>query len=299
MSIRVGTASWTDPTLIKCKCFYPPEAKTAEQRLQFYASNFDTVEVDSTYYAMPGPDTAAAWVERTPPGFVFDIKAFRLFTLHQTPVKALPSVLRDETARFANDKGNVYYPDFAPEVKDDLWRRFSEMLQPLKEAGKLGYVLLQLPPWVMKRRSNFEHLAECADRLDGFSVAVEFRNATWFKEDERGETLANLREQNLALVVVDEPQGSGVSIPAVWEATSPDIAVVRFHGRNQETWTKRNLTAAERFNYLSSDEELRELAAPVKSLGREARQVHAVFNNCYEDKAVRNATRFVELLKSM
>ena len=296
MTIRVGTASWTDPTLIKCKCFYPLDAKTAEQRLQFYASKFDTVEVDSTYYAMPGSDTALAWVERTPPGFVFDVKAFRLFTLHQTPIKALPSVLRDEAARFANDRGNVYYPDIAPEVKDDLWRRFTELLAPLKEAGKLGYVLFQLPPWVMKRRSNFEHLAECAERLDGFTVAVEFRNATWFKEEERGETLANLREQNLALVIVDEPQGTGVSIPSVWEATSPDLSVVRFHGRNQETWTKKNLTAAERFNYLYSEEELRALAGPVDRLARETRQVHAIFNNCYEDKAIRNATRFIELL---
>jgi len=297
MTIRVGTASWTDPTLIKCKCFYPPDAKTAEQRLQYYAAHFDTVEVDSTYYALPGPDTADLWVERTPGGFVFDIKAFRLFTLHQTPVRSLPTILREDVGRFANEKGNVYYPDIGPEVKDDLWRRFRDLLQPLKDAGKLGYVLVQLPPWVMKRRSNFDHLAECADRLEGFTVAVEFRNATWFKEDERSETLAQLREQNLALVIVDEPQGTGVSIPAVWEATSPDLAVVRFHGRNEATWTKKNLTAAERFDYLYSEEELRELAQPAKRLARETRQVHAVFNNCYEDKAIRNATQFLDLIR--
>jgi uncharacterized protein YecE (DUF72 family) len=105
-----------------------------------------------------------------------------------------------------------------------------------------------------------------------------------------------LRELYVPLVVVDEPQGFGTSIPAVWEATSPDLAVVRFHGRNQETWSKRNVSAAERFNYLYSEEELRELNEPVRRLASQTKQVHAMFNNCYEDKAVRNARQFASML---
>jgi uncharacterized protein YecE (DUF72 family) len=197
----------------------------------------------------------------------------------------------------ANKNGNLYYPDLPDEIKDALWRRMRVALEPLAAAGKLGYVLLQFPPWVMKRRSNLQHIAECAHRLEGITLAVEFRNMTWFKTGDARETVAFLREENLPLVVVDEPQGFGTSI-AIWEATSPDLAVVRFHGRNRETWTKKNITAAERFNYLYSDEELEELAKPVKRLASGARRVHALFNNCYEDQAVRNATRFIELLRS-
>jgi uncharacterized protein YecE (DUF72 family) len=294
--IVVGTASWTDPTLIKCGCFYPPEARTPEQRLRFYASQFPIVELDSSYYALPSTDNSIAWVRRTPTEFVFDVKAFRLFTLHQTPVKSLPTELREELQQFANSHDNVYYPDLPEKAKTDLWQRFIDALKPLKDAGKLGYVLIQLPPWATKRRSNLRHLEECADRLEGHTVAVEFRHKSWLQEEDLRGTLAALREQNLAMVIVDEPQGFANSVPTVWQATSPDIAVVRFHGRNAETWTRKNITAAERFNYLYSAEELKEFVEPVSRLAQGSARVHVMFNNCYEDKAQRNAKEFMELL---
>ena len=84
MSTFVGTGSWTDPTLIKSKRFYPPGCSSAEARLRFYASQFPIVEVDSSYYAMPNGSNSVLWVERTPASFTFNIKAFRLFTGHQT-----------------------------------------------------------------------------------------------------------------------------------------------------------------------------------------------------------------------
>src|SRR3990172_4545168 len=87
--ILIGTASWTDPTLIKSKRFYPPEANTPEERLQFYASQFSLVEVDSSYYALPSERNAALWVQRTPDHFVFDVKSFALFTQHATQVRVL------------------------------------------------------------------------------------------------------------------------------------------------------------------------------------------------------------------
>src|SRR5213596_4170745 len=91
MPILVGTASWTDKTLIACGRFYPKDAKSAEARLRYYASQFNLVEVDSSYYAMPAPATAELWAERTPAGFVMNVKAFRLFTGHQTEPKVLHS----------------------------------------------------------------------------------------------------------------------------------------------------------------------------------------------------------------
>ena len=83
--VRVGTASWTDRTLLESG-WYPPEADTPEKRLRYYARQFALVEVDATYYALPAEQTAAAWAARTPAGFTFNVKAFSLFTQHPTPV---------------------------------------------------------------------------------------------------------------------------------------------------------------------------------------------------------------------
>ena len=296
--ILVGTASWADQTLVKSGHFYPAEAKTPEQRLRFYATQFPVVEVDTSFYAIPDFDVVRQWVDRTPGDFTFDVKAFRALTLHQTPLNSLPPEVREDAAPFAKGKGNVYYEDLPDSLRDAIWQRFCDSLAPLQAAGKLGYVLIQLPPWVMQSGRNLRHVLDCADRLDGIAIAVEFRSATWFKDERSRETLSILREANLALVIVDEPQGFASSVPPVWEVTSPDLAVVRFHGRNTDTWTKRNITAAERFNYLYSDEELLEFVEPLQDLRKQAKQVHAMFNNCYEDKSVKNARRFIELLSA-
>ena len=106
--IRVGTAGWTDRSLIAAG-WYPAEANTPEKRLRYYASQFPLVEVDATYYALPAEQTARAWAERTPAGFTFNIKAFSLFTQHPTPVKALPADLREAAGQAGKDR--VYHKD--------------------------------------------------------------------------------------------------------------------------------------------------------------------------------------------
>src|SRR6476646_7891368 len=93
--ILIGTASWTDKSLLDCGRFYKPELKTPEARLQFYAAQFPMVEVDSSYYGMPSERNAELWVARTPADFTFDIKAFSALTQHPTPLKALPKDLRE------------------------------------------------------------------------------------------------------------------------------------------------------------------------------------------------------------
>jgi uncharacterized protein YecE (DUF72 family) len=145
-NVLVGTASWTDPTLIKCKCFYPEDVKTPEERLRFYASQFPVVEVDSSFYSLPTFNNSMLWTQRTPPNFVFDVKLFRAFTMHQTPLSALPADLRDEAEPLATKTANVYYKELSEEIKDTLWQKFDEGIAPLKSAGKLGYLLFQLPP---------------------------------------------------------------------------------------------------------------------------------------------------------
>jgi uncharacterized protein YecE (DUF72 family) len=276
-----------DPSLIKCGTFYPSDAKSAEARLRFYASQFPLVEVDSPYYAIPSAGTSKLWAERTPDDFVFDVKAFRTLTTHQTQPKVLPKFIAESLPDPA--KKTVYYKDLPGELRDALWGEFRSALVPLKEAGKLGVVLFQFPPWFTPSPENRAHLDECAERMDGYRLAVEFRNATWFGETGTAKTLKMLRELGAAHVIVDEPQGFKSSIPPVWDVTT-DIAILRLHGRNHAVWEKKGLKAAsERFDYYYRDDELRELVSPIESLAKKADTVHVVVNTNRADQGPVNA----------
>jgi uncharacterized protein YecE (DUF72 family) len=293
--IRVGTCGWTDPTLIKAGTFYPPGASSAEDRLRFYADHYPIVEVDSTYYAPVREQQAGLWVDRTPAGFVFNVKAFSLLTGHPTMTKALWKDLREALPADQRDKARVYADKLPPEIVDEAWKRFADALLPLDSAGKLGAVLFQYPEWFTPRRSNREELAKLRERLPGYEVCVEFRNAMWLAEPEdRDRTLGLLREHELPLVNLDMPQGFKSSIPPLAEVTSDRLAVVRFHGRDPEAWTKK--TVAERFRYLYSVGELREWVPRVHSLAERAGRVHVLMNNCYADQAVVNARQLATLL---
>lgn len=295
--ILVGTSSWTDKTLIASGRFYPPDVKTPEARLRHYAGLFPLVEVDSTYYALPPPRNAELWVERTPPGFVFDVKAFRLFTGHPAHPKALPADLRG--ALDAPENGNLYARDLPREVVAELWARFRAALNPLSLAGKLDVVLLQFAPWIIANREGMQYVSSAVQQLDGLAVAVEFRNQSWFAPSARDRVLAFEREHRLVHVVVDEPQGFSSSIPQVWEATRADIGVLRLHGRNRDMWTKKGLSSsAERFNYTYSPAELQEIAGATQALASRVQRLHVLFNNCHEDKAQRNALEFARLLEA-
>jgi uncharacterized protein YecE (DUF72 family) len=295
-SVRVGTASWTDPTLIKSG-WYPKGATSAEARLRHYASQFPIVELDASYYYLPREDQAGLWVERTPPDFVFNVKAFSLLTGHPTRRKALPEDLLEEVAPEHRDKQRFYASHLSADGVAEVWRRFGDALLPLDSAGKLGAVLLQYPEWFTPRRSSREELRAVRERLPGYQVCVEFRNATWMATDrDRERTLELLEELRLPLVCVDMPQGFRSSMPPVAEATSPDLAVVRFHGRDPKAWQQK--TVSERFRYHYQEQELQEWVPKVQHLAEGAREVHVLMNNCYSDYAVTNARQFMDLLSS-
>ena len=205
MNVLVGTASWTDKTLIACGRFYPKQCTTAEARLRYYASQFPIVEVDSSYYAMPSPNTAQLWAERTPEGFVMNVKSFRLFTGHQTS----PTVLHRDIQLALASRGdkNLYYKDTPDEIRDELWRRFREALAPLRHSGRLGLVHFQFPPWIVRNREGLAHLHLCVERMAGHAVSVEFRHQSWFSAEHAEETLALQRELGVVHTVVDGPQG--------------------------------------------------------------------------------------------
>ena len=295
-AIRVGTASWTDKTLLACGRFYPRGASTAEARLRYYASQFAIVEVDSSYYAMPTPATAQLWAERTPEGFVMNVKAFRLFTGHPTEPKVLHADLREALGGVAAPA--LFYGDVPGAIQSELWQRFREALLPLRAAGRLGLVHFQFPPWVTAGAAGRAQVEHCALHMAGHDLSVEFRHRSWFAQaDEAKATLAFLRELGVANTVVDGPQGFSNSVPAVWEATHPRYALLRLHGRNSKTWNvKGAASASDRFNYDYPDGELAELVPKIERLALTAMQTHVIFNNNMEDQGQRNARTLTRLL---
>jgi len=295
--VLVGTASWTDPTLLKSG-WYPPEVRTPERRLQYYSEEFPIVEVDSSYYGIPAEKVVGLWVGRTPPGFVFNFKAYSLFTRHPAQARALPKDIRESLPPSLAGKPNIYDKDLPEDLKKELFKRFEQALLPLDSAGKLGLVLFQFPEWFFPGSDSRENILACQRALPQYRLAVEFRNGSWLSEKNQDRTLRFLRENNLVYTCVDEPQGFRSSVPPLAEVTS-DIALVRFHGRNRESWEKKGLSAAERFRYLYPEAELREWVPKVRQLASEAKQLHVVFNNCYADYGVRNARDMQGLVKAL
>ena len=291
--IRVGTASWTDPTLTKESDWYPKRSMSAEARLRHYASIFPLVEVDATYYYPPTADLAGLWTRRTPQDFRFVVKAYGLLTGHSAKRRSLWPDVAEELKD--PDKATVYLSHLPPEAVDRAFAHVHEALAPLYSAGKLGGVAFQFPPWFGPNRDNRDYVASLPGRLPDYPVTVEFRNAAWLDEDTRDRTIRLLDRHGMSYVCVDEPQGFPSSVPPVDVTTAP-LAVLRLHGRNAETWDAKGLTPAERFRYRYSTEELGGLAERVGRLAADSDEVHVLFNNCYRDYGVRNARELGGLL---
>ena len=295
--VRVGTASWTDPTMTAPGVFYPPGANTAEQRLRYYSSQFSVVEVDSTYYALPPRSTAERWIERTPPGFVFDIKAHALMGGQPSEVGRLPKAVREALPAALAEKTRVYAKDLPPEIHAEVWRLFREGIKPLQDAGRLGAVLLQFPRWVLPSSQSRDEILEARRRLPGIEVAVEFRNGGWFNAKNAERTLRFLTDNSIPYVMVDGPQGLRSSIPPLSAVTSPALAIVRFHGRRVETWEMSGIPVVERFRYLYDDDQLADWLPRIRAAARQARQTHALLNNCFGNYGTTNARQLAELLR--
>jgi uncharacterized protein YecE (DUF72 family) len=287
--IRVGTASWTDKTLL-ASGWYPDDVKSAEERLQFYASAFPIVEVDSTYYTPPNERNSELWAQRTPPGFTFNVKAYSLLTQHPTRVASIYKDLRPESA-----KANIYAKDLDPKVVEQVWDRFLSALDPLHQAGKLGALLFQFPQWFPISRANKNYILECKHRAAPVPICVEFRNRTWMSDDNAAETLDFLRTYAVPYVCVDMPQGHTSSIPPVVAATA-DLAVVRFHGHSDK-WTSKDIY--DRFGYHYSHQELTDWAPKVAALAASATETQVFMNNCYSDYAQTNAADLMDLLRAI
>jgi uncharacterized protein YecE (DUF72 family) len=292
----IGSASWTDKTLIDCGRFYPKDCKSAEARLRFYATQFPIVEVDSSYYGMPTPQNSMLWAERTPEHFVFNVKAFRLFTGHQTQ----PMVMGKDIAQALGPDApcQIYYRDTPQEIRDELWRRFILALAPLKDAGKLGAVHFQFAPWMIRNRDGMAHVRHCVEMMQGHMLSVEFRNKSWFEGDKLEKTIEFECELGVVHTMVDGPQGFTNSVPLVWEATNPKIALLRLHGRNKETWNIKAEASSSRFDYWYSPEELEAMVPEIRGVASRVDAMHIVFNTNNEDQGQANARLMRKLLAS-
>ena len=273
MSIRVGTCSWADETLTKV--WYPPGVRAAADRLRHYTDRFDTVEANSTYYRLPDATLVGTWAERLPPGFTMHVKAFGLMTRHPVKLEALPEDLRD--AMPVDERGRVDRPP--RELRAEVFRRFASALEPLRTTRKLGGILLQFPSYVVKKPVSLEYIEWAQEQLPDDELLLEFRHRSWLDEENRADTLSFLESRGLTYVIVDAPKTEAKNLVQTVVASTSDTAYVRFHGRNAGTWNKRTGSAAERFDYLYSADELREWVEPLRELAAESETVYAMFNN--------------------
>jgi uncharacterized protein YecE (DUF72 family) len=297
--VRVGVCSWADPALLEAGTFYPRKAMSTEARLRFYAGVFDVVEVNASYYAIPDALTVHRWAERTPPGFVFHVKAWSLMTGHHPRATTVPAdvqALLPARARRTH-RGEILADEVPAEGLDAAFRLFRAALRPLEEAGKLGYVLFQFAPWVHFDTPRLAYLASLPARLPDCTVAVEFRHRSWFP-DHADETLRALRAARLAHVVTDAPAVAG-AMPHVTAVTAP-MAVLRLHGRNVEGRLRQlrgeEPSVREKYDYLYSDAELAALVPEIGGLADDSEEVFVSFNNNNRDYPVRNALVLKRLL---
>jgi uncharacterized protein YecE (DUF72 family) len=296
--VRAGTASWTDPTMTAPGVFYPKGADTAEERLRYYSSQFPVVEVDATYYALPYKKMAESWAARTPKEFLFDIKAHALMTGQPTESARLPKAIREALPATLKEKARIYRKDMPGELLDEIYKQFREALEPLTEAGKLGAVFVQFPKWVFPSNEARELILENRKRLE-LPIAVEFRAGSWFNEKNAERTIKFLQDNKIPYVAVDEPQGFKSSVPPVVVPTSDELAVFRFHGRNQDTWEKKGITPAERFRYLYDKDELADWTAQIHAVAKKTKETHVIFNNCFSNYGTTNAREMARLLAEL
>ncbi len=289
--IRIGTASWTDPEFIRAG-WYPDDVKNdAEGRLRYYAEHFPMVEVNATFYALPRAATVQAWADRTPDDFRFHVKAHQVISGHASEPARLPEPLRDLPYE-PDRRGRIRTP--SRQMRDAVIDSFVEAIAPL--APKMGAVLLQLPPHVASGAATRTEIGRIIDRISPLRTAVEFRHVSWADPGEREAAAEMLAARGAAWVCVDAPRIEVASaMPPIVEVTSGELAYVRLHGRNAQTW-QGSRTVAERFDWQYSDDELGEWIGPVMDMAERAQEVAVVFNNNHGDFALRSAARFGDLL---
>ena len=263
--------------------------------MQFYSEHFDSVEVDSTYYAIPPKSNALLWAQRTPDNFIFHIKVYAPLTGHGVDPRTLPPDIRNELADKDKKAKNVFIRE--PSLLRMITALFKDSLLPLMNVGKLGVLLFQFPPWFVYKEEHLKYILSCKEKMGRIPVAVEFRHGSWYEPLVRDKVLHFLQKNQIIHVVADEPQyGTLATVPFVPQTTA-DIAYYRFHGRNKENWLRKGVETSLRYAYEYSDEELKEFVAHVQTSAKMAKETYVMFNNCHGGSAMRNAEKMKVMLK--
>jgi uncharacterized protein YecE (DUF72 family) len=265
--IRIGTSGFS---FKDWKGVVYPKTMPLKDALIYYQDElgFDCVEINATYYALVATRSFEGMERKTGPGFRFVVKAYKGITHDPFDPR-----LKGEKPTLA-------------EAADDA-RKFLYSLSPLREAGKLGAVLLQFPVFFFPSAASHDYLARCGELFDGVPLVVEFRNIAWAKP----ETFAFLRDHGLAYCVVDEPRLPRL-MPFINEVTAP-VGYLRFHGRNRNWF---NVPVAERYHYLYSHRELETFIPEIDTLARRAKETYIFFNNCHAGLAAKNAMTLRQML---
>jgi uncharacterized protein YecE (DUF72 family) len=280
--ILVGTASWSDPGFVER---WYPKKMPAGERLGWYAQHFELVEINSTFYSVPEPRMVERWCAATPDDFMFDVKLHQLFSFHSTRAKLLPPELQRRAETDAKSKVKA-----TPKLQEALLKNFLLSISVLRDAGKLGVLLLQLSPAFSPRKHQLSELEALIGMLSEHDLAIEFRNRNWAIGDQLESTIDFLRRHRVIFVNVDAPASNHFTVmpSKVDEVTSPNAVYLRLHGRNAKAYVTGKTVAA-RFDYDYSANEIAEVAKRSKNLAEEAREAHVIFNNNNLDYAPRAA----------
>lgn len=263
--ITIGLTTWSEhPALI--------HQQRSTTTLDEYAQYFPTVEVDTFFYALPKLTTVQQWLMKVPHDFQFIVKAHRLMTLHEKI---------DERSTLA-----------------EIFAKYRAAIRPLIATGQLKCILFQFPPYFDARVENIEYLRYVRELMGSLPVAIELRNASWYRSGIVRSLTDFCRDLQFTLVAADEPHDTLTSVPFYLATTTPRLVMLRLHGRNQQGWAHPDKEwRKKRTLYRYSDAELQDFAEQIQKLTPEPREICVIFNNNSAHDAAPNALRLQEILR--
>lgn len=277
--LRIGTCGYSFPDWKGT--VYPANLRPSLYLVHYARTlGFTAVELDSSFYHMPSVPLMDALLQKTPPGFLFAIKAHRSMT-HEVWKAMRPAA-----------PGRPAFPDVSSGLKSAVelapaFQTFWEAAVRMADMGRLGTVVLQYPPWFRDIPENRAFLLTTRDLLPQLPLSIEFRDRSWHE----GDVLAFLRQEHLGYIAVDEPRLHGL-LPLIPAVTS-DIAYLRLHGRNPNWY---GASREERYDYLYSRDELEGLLPVIRDMAARAHLMFVMTNNCHRGQAVTNARDLQQML---
>ncbi|GEL13142.1 hypothetical protein FC15_GL000376 [Lapidilactobacillus concavus DSM 17758] len=259
----IGLTTWSEhPHLL------PNLKKLA---LRDYAEVFPIVELDTFFYGLKAPSVTEKWALQVPEEFKFILK--------------VPRELTWQTELAVN------------QTYEQLFQDFLKTIAPIQQRGKVGGILLQFPPDFTLTETTLNYLKFARKQLPELPILLELRHRSWYRPEFQRSLVTLLRELQITIANIDEPDVGEESVPLVPLITTPQLSFWRFHGRNAENWAKKGFGSKKgRTLYRYSEPELVELAEKVQQVSRQVDRNYIIFNNNANFDAADNALRFSELL---